>query len=183
MLIIAAALLTSPTFCSTEIPLTPFQPAAFSVLAEDPDPKLIKRFARRLIRGLRKLDPKAEYVYEAEGHRLVESRSGYSVSLGNLYLEYQASPVGERKAFLARTAEALGREMVDDRPLEAIRDQLFPKVWSRAGMHQVHLERALKNRRKVEVPKATLLGEHLQIGLVLDEPDRVLGIDPDRIQS
>ena len=50
-------------------------------------------------------------------------------------------------------------------------------------MHQVHLERALKNRRKVEVPKATLLGEHLQIGLVLDEPDRVLGIDPDRIQS
>lgn len=127
-------------------------------------------FAREMMTALRRAGDREDIVYDREQFRLVRPKSSNVTNLATIYAEHCALPRSERKAHLARLAQAFV-SVRDDLPedFEDARPHLRPKIWTRAQFANMDLRQQLDGSPALELPLYRL-GEHLLTTVVYDLP-------------
>lgn len=127
-------------------------------------------FARELMTALRRAGDRDDIVYDREEFRLVRPKSKNVTNLATIYAEHCSLPRKDRKAHLRRLAEAFVTahdELPED--FDEARDQLRPKIWTRAQFANMSLQQRLEDEPPIEIPLYPL-GEHLLSTVVYDLP-------------
>ena len=134
------------------------------------------RFARRLSRAIAKAYPGRKLRYEADQERLVDPKSSLVIHLTNLYRDYEALPLRERREWIKRTAQKLGYIEVKLPTFEEVKDVLTPKMWSRGKLEWMRLQNEREpgtGGQEPLMPGTWALGDHLIGVLAIDGDDLI----------
>ena len=134
------------------------------------------KFVSIVLAELKRLDPEAEYKYDAEKFLLVRPDEGF-INLANVYAEYcQAEAAGRAtllKRFLHSCVATRSYELPED--FEDVHPDLLPVVRSRFYLESAVLQSKVRGGEGFDMPQL-VIGEHLALSLVYDLPTAMRSI-------
>jgi hypothetical protein len=134
------------------------------------------KFAGIVLTELKKLEPEAEYRYDAEKFLLLRPDEGF-INLANVYQEYCRAEANSRagllKRFLHSCVASRSYELPED--FADIHPDLLPVVRSRFYLESAILQSKVRGGEGFDMPQQ-VIGEHLALSLVYDLPTAMRSI-------
>ena len=134
------------------------------------------KFVAIVLAELKRLDPEAEYKYDAEKFLLLRPDEGF-INLANVYAEYCQSEAASRalllKRFLLSCVSTRSYELPED--FEDVHPDLLPVVRSRFYLESAILQSKVRGGDGFDMPQM-VVGDHLALSLVYDLPTAMRSI-------
>jgi hypothetical protein len=134
------------------------------------------KFVSIVLAELKRLEPAAEYKYDADKFLLLRPDEGF-INLANVYAEYcQAEAAGRAtllKRFLHSCIATKSYELPED--FDDIHPDLLPVVRSRFYLESAILQSKFRGGEGLDMPQM-VIGEHLALSLVYDLPTAMRSI-------
>lgn len=135
-----------------------------------------ERFADIVAAELKKLEPSAEYKFDAEKFLLLRPDEGF-INLANVYQEYCRAEAKSRsnllKRFLQSCVASRSYELPED--FADVHPDLLPVVRSRFYLESAILQSQVRGGDGFDMPQQ-VVGEHLALSLVYDLPTAMRSI-------
>ena len=135
------------------------------------------RFADLVLAELKKLEPQAEYHYDAEKFLLLRPDEGF-INLANVYQEYCRAEANNRavllKRFLHSCVASRSYELPED--FDDVHPDLLPVVRSRFYLESAVLQSKVRGGGDGFDMPQQVIGEHLSLSLVYDLPTAMRSI-------
>ena len=142
-----------------------------------------EKFAGMVLAELKKLEPEAEYRYDAEKFLLLRPDEGF-INLANVYQEYCQAEASSRsgllKRFLQSCVASKSYELPED--FADIHPDLLPVVRSRFYLESAILQSKVRGGEGFDMPQM-VIGEHLALSLVYDLPTAMRSISQKDLEA
>ncbi|MEZ5976523.1 MAG: hypothetical protein R3F33_17875 [Planctomycetota bacterium] len=161
-------------------------PQAPTRVTEPQDSAKVRRFAQRLMRTIEEMYPTRQLEYDEAENRIVDRSSGLVIHLENLYRDYAALGLSERKDWLAAVARKLGASEAPMPAFDEVKSALTPQMWSRSKLEWLQLQNALRPdaaRVAPLCPRQWALGPHILGALAVDGDEVIRYVVPEWQQA
>lgn len=142
-----------------------------------------EKFAGMVLAELKKLEPEADYRYDAEKFLLLRPDEGF-INLANVYQEYCQAEASSRsgllKRFLQSCVASKSYELPED--FADIHPDLLPVVRSRFYLESAILQSKVRGGEGFDMPQM-VIGEHLALSLVYDLPTAMRSISQKDLEA
>ncbi|HUE74936.1 MAG TPA: DUF1444 family protein [Pirellulaceae bacterium] len=141
------------------------------------------KFVSIVLAELKRLEPEAEYQYDAEKFLLLRPDEGF-INLSNVYAEYCQAEADSRpkllKRFLHSCVATKSYELPED--FDDVHPDLLPVVRSRFYLESAILQSKVRGGEGFDMPQL-VIGEHLALSLVYDLPTAMRSISQKDLEA
>lgn len=134
------------------------------------------KFASIVMAELKRLEPQAEYRYDADKFLLLRPDEGF-INLANVYHEYCRAEARNRAALLKRFLQSCVASQSYELPEDFadVHPDLLPVVRSRFYLESAILQSQVRGANGFDMPQI-IIGDHLALSLVYDLPTAMRSI-------